>query len=321
MLLEASTAWRAAKQPLLGEMNRMSLPRLSACHIKALVAMGLLACVCSTGCDLLCPPQLDLATPTRNSDPSAPPQTPPLPPPSRATYVASFDENADGWLADRRYPLSVHDGVAESASPWFLDYWHAPPGAGYLHLVIWMHTDERRVFEYYPGYEGNPFVEQNQSRDFTNAKLSIRVRGDIDMQGTQLVVLLQSEDSVTDLRNNYVLSGHPFPVSSEWQESSATLVPDESLWTCMGARHDRPDYGCSSIAEVLRDVNVNIIFILFPLNVVPIEDIADPHLLRPRVDYAVDETLLPQGSIMFDWVKLAYADPLVVSQLGQDRTD
>ncbi len=286
-------------------------------NTKTSVAAALLACACSTGCDLLFSSQLDGGA-AEKTPPTIAPSTPP---PSRTPYLASFDKNADGWLADRHYPLNVHDGVAESSSPWFLDYWHAPPGAGYLHLVIWMHTHERHVFEYYPGYEGNPFVEQGKSRDFTNAKLSIRVRGDIDLKGTSLVVLLQADVPRTPLRCNYAMSGRPLPVSSQWQELSVTLSPDESLWTCMGARHDRTDYGCSSIAEVLRDVNVDIIFILFPLNVVPIEDVADPHLLRPRLDYAIDETLLPEGSIMFDWVKLEYADAIVDSQLGQHPTD
>jgi len=282
-------------------------------NTKTLIATALLAWAGSAGCDVLFPFEIGLATPAQSA--KSPPQVPP--PPSRATYLSSFDESADGWLADRRSPLDIHDGIAESASPWFLDYWHAPPGAGYLHLVIWMHTDQRRVFEYYPGYEGNPFVERNQSRDFTNAKLSARIRGDIDLQGAQLVLLLQSEDSQSGLRNNYVLSGRPFELSAQWREYSVTLSPDESLWTCMGVRHDRTDYGCSNIANVLQDVNVDMMFVLFPLTVVPLDDVADPHLLRPRLDYAVDEVLLPQGSIMFDWVKLEYAEALVASELGR----
>ena len=73
-------------------------------------------------------------------------------------------------------------------------------------------------------------------------------------------------------------------------------------------RHDRKSYGCSSIAEVLCDVNVDIIFVLFPLNVVPIEDIPDKHKLRAGVDYHVEQKFLPKGLIMFDWVKLKYPD-------------
>ncbi len=298
----------------------MRQPRDSGFRSKTLVALALLTWASSTGCEVLFSSQLGLAAPAEDAH-SSPPSQVPQAPTSRTTYVASFDESADGWLADRRSPVKVHDGVAESASPWFLAYWHAPPGAGYLHLVLWMHTHERRVFEYYPGYEGNSFIERSQSRDFTNAKLSIRVRGDIDLKGTPLVLLLQSEVAQTAVRSNYALSGHPFQITSQWQEHSVTLSPDESLWTCMGARHDRPDYGCSRIADVLRDVNVDIIFVLFALTVVPLDDVADPHFLRPRLDYAVDETLLPQGTIMFDWVKLEYADPPVETRLEQHRTD
>jgi hypothetical protein len=32
--------------------------------------------------------------------------------------------------------LEIIDGAAASFSPWWVDYNHAPPGAGYLHLVF-----------------------------------------------------------------------------------------------------------------------------------------------------------------------------------------
>ena len=80
-----------------------------------------------------------------------------------------------------------------------------------------------------------------------------------------------------------------------------------------GARHDRtkyrgPPYGCGGIVEVLRDVNIDIIFVLFPLDVVPVEDVPDKNLLRAGVDYHVEHKHLPKGLIMFDWIKLEYPD-------------
>jgi hypothetical protein len=60
------------------------------------------------------------------------------------SYVETFDRGPGGWYADRRYALPVWDGVAYCTSPWWLDASHALPGAGYLHLLMWMYTDKRR---------------------------------------------------------------------------------------------------------------------------------------------------------------------------------
>src|SRR5712672_957512 len=72
-------------------------------------------------------------------------------PPLRRTYVETFDNGPGGWYADRRYALPVWDGVAYCHSPWWLDANHAPPGAGYLHLLMWIYTDKRE-------YEGKEDV-------------------------------------------------------------------------------------------------------------------------------------------------------------------
>ena len=82
---------------------------------------------------------------------------------SGRTHFESFDKGCGGWLSDRGYRLNVWDGVAYCYGPWYLDCWHAPPGAGYLHLVMWIHTHPGRLHEYYPGYPGNEFVKQKQS--------------------------------------------------------------------------------------------------------------------------------------------------------------
>jgi len=227
----------------------------------------------------------------------------------RRTYFESFDNGCGGWLSDRGYRLNIWDGVAHCFGPWYLDSWHAPPGAGYLNLLMWIHTDAGRLKDYYPGYPGNRFVDGGYSKDLTNAKLTVRLRGQMDMQGAQLLVLVQAIQA-EQMRANYVLTAQPFEVTPQYSEQTITLTPDPNQWVCMGARHDRkkygPEYGCSSIGEVLGNVDVDIIFVLFPLNVVPVENIADKHRLRPCVDYHVEQKFLPKGLIMFDWVKIEY---------------
>lgn len=230
----------------------------------------------------------------------------------RQAYIESFDNGPGGWYADRRYPLNVWDGVAFCYSPWWLDANHAPPGAGYLHLLLWMYTDKRQ----YEGedrrqllpYTGNRFAEQGYSRDFTNVRVTVRMRGEADLKGAQILLLVERETGKTTV--DMALTGQPFKLTKEWSEQTVTLKPDPKQWTCMGSRHDMKDeYVCDDIATVLKDVNVDIIFILFPAKAVP----ADPVISEPEVDrlravkdYAVIQDVLPKGLIMFDSIKIEY---------------
>ena len=81
-------------------------------------------------------------------------------------------------------------------------------------------------------------------------------------------------------------------------------------WTCLGARHDMQDeYGCDDIDKVWADLNFDIIFILFPVKVVPtgvdIEDTNVPHAVK---DYPVDQQYLPKGLIIFDTIQIEYTN-------------
>ena len=191
----------------------------------------------------------------------------------RNFYLETFDNGPGGWYRDRYYSMPVWDGAAYSYSPWWLDANHAPPGAGYLHMVMWMYTDKRRYntgssYEAKLPYKGNRFAEENFSRNLTDAKLTVRVRGDVDMKGAQLLFLAQAQTAKTTA--NMLLTGQPFHVTREWTEQSVTLRPDPAQWTCLGARHDMAaDYGCDDIGKVLADVNLDMIFALFPVKPTP----------------------------------------------------
>src|SRR5262245_45620062 len=65
--------------------------------------------------------------------------------PMARTYLETFDDGPGGWFgfasnALGPKPLEVCDGAAVSRSPWWIDYNHAPPGAGYLHLLYLLLT-------------------------------------------------------------------------------------------------------------------------------------------------------------------------------------
>jgi hypothetical protein len=172
----------------------------------------------------------------------------------------------------------------------------------------------------------NRFVEQRHGTNLTNAKITVRLRGAMtlagplcnnhtpppqaDAGGAQLLLLVQSQiEGPPRTRPNFMLTGQPFEITPDWSEQTVQLAPEENQWTCLGARHDLTDaYGYGDIAEVLQDVNVDIVFVLFPLKIVPIGEVADIHHAWAAKEYKVDMQYLPKGLVMFDTVQIEYAD-------------
>lgn len=61
------------------------------------------------------------------------------------TYIEDFDRGPGGWMRviDNHSPvgaLPVRDGVVRCQGPWWVDYNHAPPGGGYLQLLMCLVT-------------------------------------------------------------------------------------------------------------------------------------------------------------------------------------
>ncbi|MBT4497341.1 MAG: hypothetical protein HOC74_06450 [Gemmatimonadetes bacterium] len=240
-------------------------------------------------------------------------------------YTETFDDGPGGWVADLRSPLPVWDGVAHCFSPWSVDANHAPPGAGYLHLLMYLITHTSSLSPTDAEQHGrNRFVENGYSTNLTNAKLTVRLRGTMDLAGplcnyhtpvpqpdlggSRLLILVQARiDGPPRTTANFVLTGQPLEITPEWSQQTVHLDPDPGQWTCLGARHDMTDvYGYGDIAEVLRDVNVDIIFILYPLTIVPIGEVGDIHGQWAAKDYKVDMQHLPKGLVMFDTVQIEY---------------
>ena len=236
---------------------------------------------------------------------------------ARESYVETFDDGPGGWLgwigggggpvALERAPSAVG-----TRSPWGVDVNHAPPGAGYLHLLFVLMTT--------PGLANRPkliaaggdnrFVDGGFSRDLTNARLMLRLKGELDRRGAQLMLLAQADIDGAGVRGNHVLLAQPFDVTPDWSEQTAVLEPDPAQWLSMGVRAEGADsgsYGHSNIADVLRDVNVDLLLVLFPLQVVPAEPIdGDPHALRAGIDYPVRPDRLPAGNVWLDEVTVDY---------------
>ncbi|MCZ0937410.1 MAG: hypothetical protein OXJ55_02140 [Caldilineaceae bacterium] len=230
------------------------------------------------------------------------------------TYRETFEDGAGGWIAwlgpGRPVPAVIEDGALVSRSPWGIDSNHAPPGGGYLHLLYILHTarQDNPGESYAPLLGGNRFVDGGYPTDFRNARLTLRLKGDVDLQGAELRLHCQSR--VGDKAINFVLTSQSFEVTPEWSEQTITLVPDSEQWLCLGARHDLMDvYGWGDIDSVLQDVNIDIILLLHPLKIVPLSPQQDgPHARRAEVEYEVDRSYLPSGEISLREVQIEFSD-------------
>lgn len=226
-------------------------------------------------------------------------------------YEETFDQGPGGWFgwgsnSIGPKPLEIRDGYALSRSPWWIDYNHAPPGAGYLHLLAMLLT--RGPFgEHQREVQGeNLFVSRNFGPDFTNARITLRLKGELLERGARFCLLVQSIQQ--GICSGWMLTGQPFTVTPDWSEQTVTAVPDPQQWTSLGSRHDRMEfYGSIDLPQVLKQVNTNILLVLFPLDVAPMGPISgDPHYLRPEKDYPVWRSRLPEGYVQFDTIRIEF---------------
>lgn len=229
-------------------------------------------------------------------------------------YHETFDEGNGGWQGCQSngdegwLRLENIDGAIVSRSPWWIDYNHAPPGIGYLNLLFVLHT---RIPANYPDVfrnAGGPnrFVEGNFPVDFTNAEITVRIKGELDARGAELVFLAQGH--VGSHCVGHLLMGQPLKVTPEWTEQTIRLVPDPAQWKAIGVRHDRGEtYAWGEVEDVLKNLDVDFMFLLHPIDVVPDPPIeGNPHLLKAGEDYTVDRSRLPEGYVMMDEIRIRF---------------
>jgi hypothetical protein len=231
------------------------------------------------------------------------------------TFIETFDQPSSGWVARDAerglVPVEVRDGAAVSRGPWWVDPNHAPPGAGYLHILFAMHT------HFWPEWKAafdkwgvNGFIAGGYPTDFRNARITCRLKGRLEARGARLTLLAQAKLKSSGLWVNQALATQSLVVTPDWSEQTLTLTPDQRAWTQLGNRHDTTGfYGPGPINELLGDLNGDILFVLFPLDVRPVEPFhGDPHILRPDEDYKADRRFLPEGEVFMDEVRIELAD-------------
>lgn len=233
----------------------------------------------------------------------------------RKPYRETFDDGPGGWLGwcaggqgARR--LHLRDGVATVWSPWGVDTNHAPPGAGYLHLLYALPLAD---FGLASMGGANRFLDEGCSHDLTNARMTLTMRGELNARGAQLLLLIQA--NVGDVRTNDVLIAQPIAVEPEWRDTELLLAPDQDQWLNMGTRGPGADYdryGQAPISQALQHVDVDLILVLFPLDVQPREAHLVPAGDRDRLlagaEYEVDHDRLPSGFVQLSEVRIDYPD-------------
>ena len=229
------------------------------------------------------------------------------------TYLETFDSDPGGWFGwisntQGPRPLEIRQSRAISRSPWWIDYNHAPPGAGYLHLLYMLFTAGVAGEHQHETAGPNRFITAGHGTDFTHAQVTLRLKGEVMMRGAQLHLLCQGVHE--GICTGWLLTGQAFTVTPDWSEQTVVCTPDKQQWTCLGSRHDRTDYyGRTDLDTVLKDVNTDILFVLYPLDVVPMEPLDEnPHVLRPERDYPVWRSRLPEGYVMLDEVRIEFPD-------------
>ncbi len=230
---------------------------------------------------------------------------------SQKTYVETFDQGSGGWcgyISNSAGPksLELSSGVAISRSPWWIDYNHAPPGAGYLHMVFCLGTKGPEGEHLFDTAGRSRFIAGGYPTNFSNARVTLRLRGELEPRGAEMVLLIQG--NVEGRTSGWLLTGKPFPVTRDWSEPSVTLEANPTNWKCLGSRHNRSDmYGTTELSRILTNVNVNIMLVLFPLAIAPMGAInGDPHLLRAGKDYPVWTSKLPEGYVELDTVQIEF---------------
>lgn len=241
-----------------------------------------------------------------------------------SVYREDFKAGPGGWieiLGNGAGNVRAHqrdgDGGLLSGSPWWIDYNHAPPGGGYLHLLYCLHTNPGPYISQEVTVAGgsNRFIEGGFPLDFTNAKVSVTVRGEVEMRGAECVWLIQARTAdVHDGRSIYspfILTGQPLRIAPEYSRQTVTFSPDEAQWKCLGSRHDRLDsYGWGSLNAVLKDVNCDVMLVMYLPEVHPLQGTPDEmHRRKAGADVPVDHSRLSQGWVALREVEIEFQTP------------
>ena len=232
----------------------------------------------------------------------------------------------------------------------WIDANHAPH---YMHLpfILWTTPMDHPSGAPQPT---NRFVSGGHSRDFRGARITLSLRGPgFDGRGARLKLLVQGAVSgmAEGQTLNFVYEAETFNPTEEWTEQTITVHPNPAGWTYLSSRDDLADKyiggdRLNDITELLADVNLDILFVLHDVEVVPApgEDVdkTQLHSLWPRngdlaedapgggpsmayegvvpFDFAADPARLPTGAIEIERVAIDFAAAAAEEEEEGDRS-
>ena len=111
-------------------------------------------------------------------------------------YREAFDDGPGGWygfIRNRRgpKPLEWQPGSVTSRSPWWIDYNHAPPGAGYLHMVFCLNTCGPETETIKDAAGPSRFIAGDCPTDFCGASVRVKTRDELLAHSADLILLVQ----------------------------------------------------------------------------------------------------------------------------------
>src|SRR5271169_210733 len=98
-------------------------------------------------------------------------------------YTEDFAQGPAGWWGwngnhEGLRPFERAESAIVTRSPWWIDYNHAPPGAGYLHMLFCLNTRGPFGDAMKDLFGLNAFAEGKYPTDFTDAKLTLSLKGE-----------------------------------------------------------------------------------------------------------------------------------------------
>lgn len=165
-------------------------------------------------------------------------------------------------------------GECVLSSPWWLDPNHAPPGAGYLNLLLYNYIDT-----IFPGNKAGI--------DLTGKTLYLELRSkSLELKQSKLLFWFQTKAS-NGKHINFAFTAAPIILDQNRTIVKLKLTNKPADWTCLGSSIDRANtYDCVSIAEAITNVNLD-----FGLVILPTSD--DPNPVKQ-----------PQGQILVKTIGL-----------------
>ena len=106
-------------------------------------------------------------------------------------YLETFDEGPGGWwgwIDNFQGPRTLERAPSAivTRSPWWIDYNHAPPGAGYLHMLACLTTSGRLTEAMRETGGPNGFLAGRFPTNLTGSQASFRIKGEVRQSNAQL---------------------------------------------------------------------------------------------------------------------------------------